>query len=203
MKNLLRVGSIAILLVLQTISPGLGQPRRLPDPIKTFAVSFQQDGQLLPIEQHEVILKKKAFSILVYLPQPTGILVNASLDPTTFEQTRAGKPLEDLQGFADLGMAEEAFNPKTLLMLSTTAPHYWYYANASDHRFNHIARQNDLWVCHRIIAQVMYRDTTRKLVDVQDMREDAIYLVFMKTEWTQDFSRQLEKQREYVKIRFR
>jgi hypothetical protein len=168
-----------------------------------FAVGLQQDGQPIPIENHQAILKKKTFTIVLYFKQPEAVLVNASFSPKSYEQAQADIPLHEIIGFSDLGMAEEAFNPKTLLMVSATAPHYWYYLDDTDHRFNDIIRKDRLLICRRIVAQVMYRDTTRKFVPARDIRENELYLVFMKTEWTQDFSRQVEKQRDYVKILFR
>jgi hypothetical protein len=168
-----------------------------------FTVGFQQDGQLIPIKNHQVFLKKKTFTLVVSFKQPDSVLINASFEPQSFEQARTGSSLENIQGFSDLGMAEEAFNPKSLLMLSSKAPHYWYYQDETNHRFNDIAQQNGMWICRRIIGQVMYRDTTREMRRISDIPENELYLVFMKTVWAQDFSQQFEKQREYVKIIFR
>ncbi len=170
---------------------------------KYFAVGFQQAGRLIPVENHQIILKKKAFSIVVYFRQPDSVLVNASFSPESFNQARSGRPLGEIRGFSDLGMAEEPFNPKTILMASSTAPHYWYYLNDSDHRFNDIFRKDGILACHRIIGQIMYRDTTRNVMPVWDIPENELYLVFMRTEWAKDFSQQFEKQREYVKVIFR
>jgi hypothetical protein len=154
------------------------------------------------IQDHQVILKKRAFTILLYFRGPEAVLVNAAFTPDSFDQARTGIPLKNISGFSDLGMAEEAFNPKTLLMISTQAPHYWYYENEASHRFNDVIVRDGTLICHRIVAQAMYRDTTRMLVPIRDLREDALYLVFIKTEWAKDFSQQFEKQREYVKVLF-
>ncbi len=198
MKHYTQILILTLLILISTISAS-GQTLNN----KYFAIGFQQDGRSIPIENHQVILKKKTFTIVLYFRQSDSVLVNASFSPESFDQARAGRPLKDIPGFSDLGMAEEAFNPKTLLMISATAPHYWYYLNDSNHRFNDISRTNRMWVCRRIIGQVMYRDITRKTIPVQDISENELYLVFMKTEWTKDFSQQFEKQREYVKMIFR
>lgn len=190
---------IFILLILISAVPAFGQIANT----KFFTIGFQQDGQLIPVENHQVFLKKKTFSIVISFKQPDSVLVNASFYPESFEQARTGRPLNDIQGFSDLGMAEEAFNPKVLLMISSTAPHYWYYQKDSNHRFNNIIQQDGIWICRRIVGQIMYRDTTRKVLPIRDIPEDELYLVFMKTVWAQDFSQQFEKQREYVKIIFR
>ena len=202
MKHFLKI-FIALFSILLSAVAAFGQTPRYPVVEKYFAIGFQQDGKVIPVENQQVILKKKTFTIILYFTQPEGVLVNASFYPKSFEQARMGIPLKDIAGFSDLGMAEEAFNPKTLLMLSSEAPHYWYYHNATDHRFNDVIQQDGKLLCRRIIAQVMYRDNSRRLVPVRDIRENELYLVFMKTEWTNDFSQQIEKQRDVVKIIFR
>ena len=191
-------------LLLSTAGSTFGQKpeRELPPITQHFAIGFQQDGKMVPIENHQVILKKKAFAVVLYFKRPDSVLVNAAFTPDSFEQIRAGIPFNDIVGFSDLGMAEEAFNPKTLLMISAQAPHYWYYESMANHRFNDVTIEDGTFVCHRIVAQVMYRDTTRALVPIKDLRENTLYLVFMKTEWTSDFRQQFEKQREYVKVIF-
>ena len=195
---------IACLVILAvTTTPAAAQTTRLPKIDKYFAVAFEQNGQLIPIKDNQVTLEKKTFSIVLYFKEPGSVLVNSALQPESFEQARDGAPFERIRGFADLGMAEEPFNPKTLLMLSSQAPHYWYYENETDHRFNNISRKNGLLICRRIIAQVMYRDGDRGMIPVRDMRENAIYFVFIRTMWKQDFSQQFEQQREFVKVNFR
>ena len=171
-----------------------------PTSFEYFAVAFEQDGRIIPIENHQVTLKKKTFSIVIYLKKPGSVLLNTSLSAESFEQARSGIPFENIAGFSDLGMAEEAFNPKTLIMLSTTAPHYWYYEQPSNHRFNDVKTNSGIFVCRRIVAQVMYRDTARTLVLVRDLPDERLYFVFMRTDWTRDFQRQIERQREYVEV---
>ncbi|MDY0091624.1 MAG: hypothetical protein RBT80_02890 [Candidatus Vecturithrix sp.] len=185
------------------LTTGAGGEAAPPNPSPYFAIGFAQDGKIVPITNHQVILAKRPFTILLYLKQPDGILVNASFAPQSFTQAEAGAPLADIVGFSDLGMAEEPFNPKTLLMISSNAPHYWYYEHDAHHRFNHVTLQHNMLVCERIVGQVMDRDASKTLQSIRNIRENALYLVFMKTEWTPDFRQQREKQREFVQILFR
>lgn len=174
-----------------------------PNPSPYFSVGFSQDGKIIPVVNHQVTLAKKPFSILLYLKQPDGILVNASFAPQSFKQAQAGAPLAEIQGFSDLGMAEEPFNPKTLLMISAIAPHYWYYDHDAHHRFNHVTPEHNMLVCERIVGQIMDRDASKTLRSIRAIQENTLYLVFMKTEWTPDFRQQHEKQREFIQILFR
>lgn len=168
----------------------------------SFEIGIEQHGKPVIIENHQVTLRKAPFTLLFYFLQPEGILINASATPESYDPARTGAPFEDIPGFSDLGMAEEAFNPKVILMLSSQAPHFWYYAHDAEHRFNEIDKQNGMLVCRRIVANVMHRDTTKEITPIQDLVENTLYLVFMKTEWTKDFRHQIEKQREYLKITF-
>ncbi len=180
----------------------VGEASTLAEIQADFSVGFQQDGVNVPISDHQVILKKKSFTIVVYFKNQDSVLVNASFAADSFEQAKIGKPFAEIEGFKDLGMAEEAFNPKALLMMSAQAPHFWYYDHQANHRFNDVMRTKDIFSCHRIIAQIMYRDTTREMISIKDLTENALYLVFMKTEWTPNFREQIEKQREYIKVIF-
>lgn len=174
-----------------------------PNPMPYFSVGFSQDGKIVPVADHQIILAKRPFTILLYLKQPDGILVNASFASQSFKQAQAGLPFIDIEGFSDLGMAEEPFNPKTLLMISAIAPHYWYYEHDAHHRFNHVTSKNNILVCERIVGQIMDRDASKTMKSIREIQENALYLVFMKTEWTPDFRQQHEKQREFIQILFR
>jgi len=165
-----------------------------------FEVSLQQHGKIIPIENHQAVLDKQAFTLLLTFRQPESVLVNASLTPESFERAVAGAPLEEIPGFRDLGMAEDPFNSRVALMVSNRAPHFWYYANETDHRFNEVIHQDGKVICKRIVANIMYRETSKQYFALKDIREQTLYLVFMKTTWTSDYRQQIEQQRDYLKI---
>lgn len=167
-----------------------------------FGIGFEQDGQAVPIIDHEVTLARAPFTIVLTFPGQEGVLVNASAAPETFKAAQAGKPLAELPGFSDLGMAEEAFNPRALLMLSAFAPHFWYYAHEGEHRFNDVVQQPNTIICRRIVATIMRRDESKQMMAIRDSTEPYLYLVFVKTEWNAEYTQQFEKQRDYVKLTF-
>lgn len=189
------VYQIAVCASSQQVSPRLSAGRY-------FEVGIEQNGKLLPIENHQVTLQRAPFSLIFYFPQQEGILVNASFTPESFDPARTGQPFNEIPGFSDLGMAEEAFNPRAMLMITSQAPHFWYYAHGAEHRFNEVNERNGLLVCRRIVANVMYRDVTKEIISIRDIPENTLYLVFMKTVWAKDYSQQIEQQREYLKITF-
>ena len=182
---------------------GLAQQSPLSRTGPYFGIGIEQYGQTIPINNHMVTLEKESFTIVFTFPGQEGVLVNVSTTPESFTPAQTGQALAEIPGFSDLGMAEEAFNPRALLMLSSSAPHFWYYANDSEHRFNEVKRQQNTVICRRIVANLMDRDTDKRIVSLRDMAEDTLYLVFMKTEWTSDFKQQIEKQRDYLTVRFR
>ena len=194
---------ILTIVLLNFASYASGQNISPLEPGKYFAVGIEQGGKLISVTNHQVILQKQSFSIVLFLKQPDGILVNASLTPESFESARTGRPLKEIQGFTDLGMAEDIFNPQAMLILASQSPHYWYYESDANHRFNEVKQEQGVIICKRIVANLLYRDTTREYVSIRAIRENDLYVVFMKTEWTQDFSQQLEQQREYIHIQFR
>ena len=173
----------------------------LPVVTESFAIGFEQNGQFLPVKDHQIILEKKSFTVVVFFRQPDDILVNASLTPESFNLAQSGAALTDIPGFANLGMAEESFNPRTLLMLSNDSPHYWYYADENDHRFNDVIVKNGQLICRRLITQVMQVEK-KQLSIVKELPGNALYFVFLKTSWTKDFTKQIEQQRDYVKVIF-
>ncbi|GAK54405.1 hypothetical protein U14_05690 [Candidatus Moduliflexus flocculans] len=173
----------------------------LPVVTESFAIGFEQNGQFLPVKEHQIILEKKSFTVVVFFRQPDDILVNASLTPESFNLAQSGAALADIPGFANLGMAEESFNPRTLLMLSKDSPHYWYYADENDHRFNDVIVKNRQLICRRLITQVMQVEK-KQLSIVKELPGNALYFVFLKTSWTKDFTKQIEQQRDYVKVIF-
>ena len=174
----------------------------LPVVTESFVIGFEQSGRFIPVKDHQVTLEKKSFTVVVFFRQPDDILVNASLTTESFDAAKAGAALKAIPGFTNLGMAEESFNPRTLLILSNDSPHYWYYKDENDHRFNDIIPKDGQLICRRLITQVMASGQKQPII-VKELPGDALYFVFLKTSWTNDFSKQIEQQRDYVKVNLR
>ncbi len=170
-----------------------------------FSVGIEQDGKPVTIKEHEVTLKKKPFTILFTFPKidDINILVNVSEKESSYDAAKSGKPVKEIRGFEEFfGMAEASFNESRTLMLSETAPHYWYYLKDSDHRFDEVIPGDGKWICKRIAANLMERDTSRFYKDMENFPGEALYFVFLKGQYTGDFSNLIEKQRDYLKIKF-
>lgn len=196
--------TILILISIMTLNVYKDNHHALASGEKHFAIEIMQDGKEIPIRGHYVKLKKKPFTLIVYLTdkKDSNILVNASFDPGSFENARTGKNINEIAGFEETGMAEESMNKDRTLMISKSAPHYWYYESYKDHRFNGITRMNGELKCRRTVEKIMIRDTTREYVDIEKINQNEIYFVFMKAKWNKDFTKRTELQRDYLKIMF-
>jgi hypothetical protein len=172
-----------------------------PPAIDVFSVSIEQDGVTVPPKDHVVRIRKDTFGIVVRFPVPDEILVNASFNPASFDAARDGKPFKEIPGFFDLGMAEGTFNEGLFLFVSDHAPNAWYYKNENDHRFDSVTLDAGIITCRRTIARVIFQDSD-KAVAVKDLTRTGLYLVFMHTEWTADYSEQIETRRDYLEIVF-
>jgi len=177
----------------------------LPDQSKIFSIAIEQDGKPVEIKDHIAILKRKQFTIVLYFSKvdEIGLLVNSSFESKSFDSAANGKPISEIAGFAETGMAEYPFNKLKELMITNSAPHYWYYKNKDDHRFDEVKKKENQWVCKRLVSGFMDRDGTRKSFDIDTVDKNELYLVFIKAKWNKDFSKRIEKQRDYLKIIFK
>lgn len=167
-----------------------------------FAVAVEQYGQPVSPEGHTVTLRKDTFTLVFAFRGEDAVLVGASFTPESYGPAAAGAPLEEIPVFDGMGMAEAPFNPDSLLMVNRSSPSYWHYFGDSEHRFTTITREKGIIVCRRTVAAVLYLETTGDIVPVGEMAEDTLYFVFARTEWADDYSRQIELQRDYLKIQF-
>ncbi|MCD4783662.1 MAG: hypothetical protein K8T10_07525 [Candidatus Eremiobacteraeota bacterium] len=195
---------ILILISIMTLTVYKNNRILLASNKKQFFVEIMQDGKEITVRGHQVSLKKSPFTLIVYFEEKSdaNILVNASLSPDSFESAQKGKSIDEIAGFKETGMAEESMNENRYLMISKCAPHYWYYKNRKDHRFNGITEMNGELKCRRTVEKIMLRDTTREYVDIEKIDQNEIYFVFMKAKWNKDFTKKTEVQRDYLKIKF-
>jgi len=165
---------------------------------KIFRVYFQQDHKTIEATD-EIFLKREPFDIVFEFPEPMGVLVHASLSPETYDLAVKSKPMKKLPGFVGTGMAEENFNKDNDVMLSASAPSYWFYDSDTAHRFNEIAvEKNKTIVCKRHVEQLTDIDSNR-VVKIADVAA-PLNLVFISTEQTDGTKEQTELNRVAVKV---
>ncbi|HVO10728.1 MAG TPA: hypothetical protein VMX54_08270 [Vicinamibacteria bacterium] len=59
---------------------------------RVFKVEVEQDGKPVPIRDHEALLRRAPFALLLTLPDASDVFVSASFEPATYDVARSGAP---------------------------------------------------------------------------------------------------------------
>jgi hypothetical protein len=165
-----------------------------------FAVSIEQDGKSVAVKDHEVTLRKAPFDIMVDLPgKGSFVFVNASFDDAMYDKAKSSKSLAR-EFRPGLFMAEGERNAEKDVMPGPDAIHSWYYESDQDNRFNEVKPMGAGFRGRRTVANAYVGD---KEVKVEDWKESTLYLVFVSGEGKPDASETIERQREYLKLKFK
>lgn len=165
-------------------------------------VSIEQSGNNINIIDDTAEIRRSKFSIKFKFPQPDNILINASYNSETFNNAKGGLPLNDLLGFKKSGIAEELFNKDSVIYLSSDSPNFWYYADDKDHRFNSVLKIDNGYLCTREISGIIDLDGAGEKTDITRIKKNEIFIVMIKSEWNEDYTKMIEKSRKLIKLKF-
>ncbi len=165
-------------------------------------IAIFQNGREIKINDDTVDIKKNVFAVVIIFNSPDSVLVSASFEPETFNALQYGNPMEKVPGLQNAAIAEELFNKDGVLYVSKTTPGIWYYADDNDHRFNKIDKINSRFYCRRDIKKIIQLDNKNSQTEIMDITENAIYLSFIRTRWSEDFTQEVEISRRTLKINF-
>lgn len=165
-------------------------------------ISIMQNNEIIEPENDTYRLRRAPFSIRLTFKQPDGLLVHASLNDRTYLKAESSHPLNELPGFSHTSISEELFNMESVIHISETAPGYWYYTDERDHRFNSVIPENRGYICIREISNIINVDSGKDPIPLSRMSGDTLYIVIMKTDWNQDYTKRIELNRKYFKIIF-
>jgi hypothetical protein len=165
-------------------------------------LTIEQSGNIINITDDTAEIRRTKFTIKFKFPQPESVLVNASFKSETFNNAGEGLPLSDLSGFRNTGIAEDLFNRESVIYLSKNSPNFWYYADDADHRFNSVLKNESGYLCSRDISGIVDHDGTGEKIDLIKIRENTIYIVIIKIEWNDSYTRMIEKSRKLIKLKF-
>ncbi len=191
---------IALMLIFFSCSPG---SIRNKSSFEFFRVGIEQDGMEKDIENTEVLLYKKPFTLIISFNGPDGIFVNASVDPQSYNLARDGVDLARIKSFDETVVAEESLDNDEVLIISKTSSNFLYYENENDHQFDIITAASGILQCRKKISTLINLDVAKKKLNIAEIKDDAIYLVFMKLDWNENFSKKIEKKRYCLKIIFK
>lgn len=177
------------------VEPSTDKPA-VPDAVEHFYVMFAQGDDWYDTADNQVSLAREPFAIVIFLAEPGGLLINVSEQPSSLEAAADGRPLADIPGFHETGMAEWLFNKQHAVFVEDRAPSFWYFATADDHRFDEPCevRENYL-MCKRTVEKLMYRDGPTVAVE---KAPDRLYFTFVQTQ--RDGSQQTELARSWVTV---
>ena len=184
--------------------PSPPQPRTSLPPApagNAFTIAIEQDGQPVQVIDHTARLRKKPFVLVFTFRAPDGVLVNASVNPQSYEAARAASPLKEIVGFGSVGLVEGTRNTEQEIILSDTDYHYWFYSTPSINRFDKTSEEGGLIVCHRTVAKIFLSVKQRSL-PIERFAGEALYLVLIKADRPNQFVESREYQREYLKLLF-
>lgn len=165
-------------------------------------ISILQNNEIIEPENNIYSLRRAPFSIRLTFKQPDGLLIHASFNDRTYIKAESSSPLNELPGFSNTSISEELFNRESVIHVSETAPGYWYYTDGTDHRFNSVVADNRGFVCTREVTGIIDIDSSKEITNLSSIDGDTLYIVIMKTDWNQDYTRRIELNRKYFKIRF-
>ncbi|CAN0004164.1 unnamed protein product [Chrysoparadoxa australica] len=171
--------------------------------VKTVELEFfvTQKGKAVPIRDHEVKLSRRTFELNFPFRKTTSFLVSCSYEDATLKAARDNQPIEELPGFAQTGMAEGRFNDQKDVIVSQSAPSYWYYNDANDTRFDSIIQLDKKnFVGIRTIEQ-LYDVAQRKHVELRGNRQ-PLHFVFIAYDYDKRLNKRVEIKRNWLTINF-
>lgn len=169
--------------------------------LKSFQIEIYQNGKPVGISNNEVTLQKAPFDIVITFKDTAvskDILLNTSINPKTFLDALQNVPMDSLAGFQESGMAEVLFNEDRDVLLSYSAPSFWFYDSDELHRFNMVKKDGENLICTRTIES-LYSVETKESIALNKLSY-PIYMVFITYEYNKDFSHRIENQRFMLKI---
>jgi len=169
-----------------------------------FTLGVEQHGQRIPVRGHHVTLDKAPFRFVFYFEQLGPMLVQASFASTTYNAAAQNVPLDQLLR-PDGAVVENLMNPRGLLYVDDSGVyHNWLYLGPQTHRFDAdegvVAVPEGGYLCRRTVRNLVI---DQRQVPVENGPADTIYCVFIKTARSGAGHQRIEKQRDWLELRFR
>ncbi|MGK6341129.1 hypothetical protein ACMGDK_02755 [Chryseobacterium sp. DT-3] len=140
-------------------------------------VVIKQDGKVIEPVNDVYELKKTAFLFEITSANLEGFLIGATTDKDIYTAA-AGLYNPEVSWFQNTGMAEELYNKDKELFLMDTAPSYWYYTDAKDHRFDKNPKGNlKQWTATRTITR-FYDIMADQAINLKDFDGNAYLFMY-------------------------
>ena len=170
---------------------------------KHFAVYVEQGGETLTIRNNRVGMEKSDFTLVLVMKDKLGVLANFSLEDRLFRGFKRGKSLEDILDEPDLfmGLAEENFNQRQRVFIDEYTPHYLFFDDPDNHRFNEILMSGDYYICKRVISYYAFLNAVESAIPIELLSGDTLFISLLYSDYNENWER-VELQKEALKIDF-
>jgi len=144
---------------------------------QSLKVVIKQDGKVIEPVNDVYELKKSTFLFEITSNNLEGFLVGATTNKEIYTAA-AGLYNPEAAWFQNTGMAEEMYNKDKEMFLMDSAPSYWYYTDAKDHRFDKNPKGNlKQWTATRTITR-FYDIMVDQPVSLKDVVGNVYVLMY-------------------------
>ncbi|MDX8573687.1 hypothetical protein OZ666_18485 [Elizabethkingia sp. HX QKY] len=144
---------------------------------QSLKVVIKQNGKVVQPVNDVYELKKSPFLFEINSTNLEGFLIGATTDENIYTAA-ADTYNPEVAWFQNTGMAEELCNKDKELFLMDTAPSYWYYTDAKDHRFDKNPKGNlKQWTATRTITR-FYDIMVDQPISLKDFNGNAYVLMY-------------------------
>lgn len=144
---------------------------------QSLKVVIKQDGKVIEPVNDVYELKKSTFLFEITSNNLEGFLVGATTNKEIYAAA-AGLYNPEAAWFQNTGMAEEMYNNDKEMFLMDSAPSYWYYTDAKDHRFDKNPKGNlKQWTATRTITR-FYDIMVDQPVSLKDVEGNVYVLMY-------------------------
>lgn len=144
---------------------------------QSLKVVIKQDGKVIEPVNDVYDLKKSTFVFEITSKDLEGFLIGATTNKEIYTAA-TGLYNPEAPWFQNTGMAEELYNKDKELFLMDTAPSYWYYTDAKDHRFDKNPKGSlKQWTATRTITR-FYDIMVDQAVNLKDFEGNAYILMY-------------------------
>lgn len=170
---------------------------------KYFSVFIEQGGETAAVRNGRVEIGKTVFALVLVMKEPLGVLANFSLDDQMYRGFRRGKLLSEIMDEPDMfmGLAEENFNRRQRIFIDDSAPHYLFFQDQNNHRFDEIYKAGDYFICKRTIGYYALLSAVESVIPIELLAGDTLYISFLYSDYDENWER-VELQKEALRIDF-
>ncbi|MGN7707826.1 hypothetical protein [Chryseobacterium sp. 22543] len=144
---------------------------------QSLKVVIKQDGKVIQPVNDVYDLKKTTFQFEITSSNLEGFLVGATTNKDVYAGA-LGILNTEVAWFQNTGMAEELYNKDKEMFLMDSAPSYWYYTDAKDHRFDKNPKGNaKQWTATRTITR-FYDIMADQPIDLTDFNDRVFILMY-------------------------